>query len=326
MASGQSPSSNPTIVGNCISCEGLVRVSAKTKANASVRCPHCQETFPLTALLESVAPEVEILQGGASTTTSASPPVATPASTTPAPAPPARPQKAEFYIDQTAETAKDAAGKFVVPSQLAKGARRRKSSRRGRSSRSSSSRSDSGSSRDGRSEDFDHRNFSRTSNKDQNGEAIPSDASRNGSSRDSQQREQSERAEGANPHHAIHSHRSTRHRDQRAIEESSEPNAAVAILKIFAGGILAMPISYLIVMWVFSRDPFYIGERLGEKLPFVVPASMRAAAEEDDTDSASPNSGIADFDDQNPDSPSRVIESGFGDSSIGSEALKGLDP
>jgi len=73
-------------------------------------------------LLENAVPEVEVIQQ--------------PGPTVPTPKP-------ELYIDQTAETGKDASGKFVVPSQLAKGARRRKSSRSksGRSkSRSSSSR------------------------------------------------------------------------------------------------------------------------------------------------------------------------------------------
>ena len=117
MPSGKPPSSNSIIVGNCIACEGLVRVSAKAKATSDVRCPHCQQTFPLAALLESAVPEVEIIEPESASA-----------------------EKKNLYIDQNVNTGKDAAGKFVVPSQLAKGARRRKSSRRS-SSRSGSSRS-----------------------------------------------------------------------------------------------------------------------------------------------------------------------------------------
>jgi len=92
MPPGQSSDPNSIIVGNCISCEGLVRVSARTKANAAIRCPHCQETFPLLRLLESSVPEVEVVEPAMGANTSAE---TGPAKET---------QSANLHIDKGAET------------------------------------------------------------------------------------------------------------------------------------------------------------------------------------------------------------------------------
>ena len=320
MPSGQSPRSNSIIVGNCTACEGLVRVSAKAKANSNVRCPHCQEIFPLLRLLESAVPEVEVLQ-----TNSPSTPTHTPATTTTR-------EKRDLYIDQTAELGKkDAAGKFVVPSQLAKGARRRKSSRRSRggSSSSSSNRSSSdSSSRESRQTGVYQGDDERDRAREATVQTRPVDNHRNGvvaephlhphESRDHS--ENLNRVEGE-------SHRSTRHRDMRAIQAmNSEPNPVVTFLKVLAGGALALPIAYLIVMWVFNQDPLGIGPQLGEKIPFVVPSALRGeAAETQDSDSDSSSDGLFRLDeDSDPLSPN-VIDSGFKQFDIGQEALEGLD-
>ena len=310
MPSGQSPSSNSIIVGNCISCEGLVRVSAKTKANADVRCPHCQQTFPLLRLLESAVPEVEIVGSETSPAVTA---VEKPG------------DNAGLYIDKTSEVNKDAAGKFVVPSQLSKGARRRKSSRSGRSrsgSRSSSRRSESDSYRDNRS-DSDYRNDGGTTTQEAYKDTSLNGSSLNGSDRTYESSDSSDnssyRDEDRND-----SHRSTRHRDRREAEaDDSEPNPAVTVLKVFAGAALALPIAYLIVMWVFARDPLGIGQQLGEKMPFIVPSSLRADTQEVE-DSSSDDDNIG-FNADDSDSDSSRVDFGFGNLNIGSEALEGLD-
>ena len=132
--------------------------------------------------------------------------------------------------------------------------------------------------------------------------------------------EPSERSDNSSHSEVNQSHRSTRHRDRRAEEDDSEPNSVVVFLKVLAGGALALPIAYLIVMWVFSRDPLGIAERLGETVPFVVPSSMRGEADEvpepkvEDT----PGGFQGDLNTLTPD----AIDSGFDDIKIGEEALQ----
>ena len=305
MPPGQSPSSNSIIVGNCIACEGLLRVSAKTNATSNVRCPHCKETFPLARLLESAVPEVEIIQSEASSTTT---------TTTTA----QKQEKPGLYIDNTTETAKDASGKFVVPSQLAKGARRRKSSRRSDGSSRSSSRS---SSRDSHRSHGDRGTSSDVSSRSSQGENH-----RNGSVSESEftSRQSNEQYDGVRNDSESLSHRSTRHRDMRATEAAeSEPSPVVTFLKVVAGGGLALPIAYLIVMWVFSLDPLGVGQRLGEKMPFIVPSAFRADNDVDaDPKPDSEGIGIPELDDS---SSSEPVDFGFGDLSIGQEALQDFD-
>jgi len=277
MPPGQSSDPNSIIVGNCISCEGLVRVSARTKANAAVRCPHCQETFPLLRLLESSVPEVEVVEPamGANTSVETGSAKGT--------------QSANLHIDKGAEAGKDASGKFVVPSQLAKGARRRKSSRRRRRESSSSAQSDHESSRESRRNHASSESRERSSGADEHSQ-----------SRDS---------EGV----AQQSHRSTRHRDSRIEQERKAENSAVSdFAKVLIGAMLALPIAYLIVMWVFARDPLGIGDRLSKIVPFIVP---RVFHEDSNADpDPTPKASTDEFED---------FESAFDDLSIGEEALQG---
>ena len=328
MPSGHPPIPNSLIVGNCIACSGLVRVSATANASAEVRCPHCQQTFPLVRLLESAVPEVEVVE----------PQVA-----------PVEKQPQKLYIDQTAETKKDASGKFVVPSQLSKGARRRKSSRsrsHNSSSRSSSSSSESERSSRRRSDSRSHsdarlsarrqpetqeRNDERveeTSYKNRHPENEHRDATplHHHSDSESLDREQElfdqPRASSDRSEPPLSSHRSTRHRDARAAEALNiKPNPAVDFLKMVAGACLALPIAYLVVMWVFTQDPLRIGGGLAEKLPFLVPTALHADAEydaDDDTPAATDQSFLDFSDDEG------SLEESFEGINIGGEALKGL--
>jgi len=337
MSSAQPPNPGSTIVGNCIACNGLVRVPAKANANASVRCPHCQETFPLMKLLENAVPEVEVIQQPGPTV-----PAPTP---TPTPTPTAKP---ELYIDQTAETGKDASGKFVVPSQLAKGARRRKSSRSksGRSkSRSSSSRRNESdeSSQQSRGwqpyREASHGEPDQTVASDHRSEPLYDGTShirsrpehaRSESSQDVQQsRENRTRTSRVEDQ----PHRSTRHRDYRAAHgHFSGDSSGNDFLRIFAGASLALPIAYLIVMWVFVQDPLGIAEGVGSRVPFLVPSALRANADSDKTpaatDSETPDSETPDFEDIEEFSDDEDFEFEDGDSeilNIGKEALRGLN-
>jgi len=306
----------------------LVRVSATANANAKVRCPHCQQTFPLVHLLESAVPEVEVVEPQV---------VAPPEAQTQTQVPK---QKRELYIDQTAETVKDAAGKFVVPSQLAKGARRRKSSRSGRSRSRSSSRNSETERSSHRGSDSrsrpsgnrsDHREKQRTDRVDQASHTAGSIANNSANDARPQRKPVGESFDHDQETHAqsrssssrseppLSSHRSTRHRDARAAEAlQAMPNPAMDILKVIAGACLALPIAYLIVMWVFTLDPLGIGAGLGEKLPFMVPAAIRGEA---DPDEDPPGTTEPSFLEDDEDSLGFGVEG----LNVGSEALKDLE-
>jgi len=90
-------------------------------------------------------------------------------------------------------------------------------------------------------------------------------------------------------------------------------------LKVIAGACLALPIAYLIVMWVFTQDPLGIGQGLGEKLPFAVPAVLRGELETDDD---APDTTEQNFltDDEN-----SSFAPGFEDLNVGGEALRGFE-
>ena len=82
---------------------------------------------------------------------------------------------------------------------------------------------------------------------------------------------------------------------------------------------MAMPVAYLIVMWVFTLDPLGIGEGIGEKLPLLVPAALRAKAEPDDEDA--PRATGQDFvalDNEEDDQESFDLD-------VGGRALKGFE-
>lgn len=328
MPSGHPPTPNSIIVGNCIECSGLVRVSTTTSATASVRCPHCQQTFPLASLLEMAVPEVEVMEPQAV---------------------PVKKEKQKLYIDQTTETVKDAAGRFVVPSQLAKGARRRKSSRRSGSSRSRSSSSETD--RSSRGNDSPSRDDNRslaqrngdpkTQNQrvsdraddtrrkphpSENGSRSAAPRSKNydagGESYSRKQESQPTKSyDGSKQSYG--SHRSTRHRDARMAEElNSKPQPVLDILKIVGGAGLALPIAYMVVLWVFARDPLGVGENLGKNLPFLVPTTFRTKTEPDaDSTPSATNQGFQDFQDFTDDG-----QNIFDSFDIGGEALKGLHP
>ena len=48
------------------------------------------------------------------------------------------------------------------------------------------------------------------------------------------------------------------------------------VLKIALGGFLAIPIAYLLIMWIFNKDPLNVAPSIGKTIPFVVPESLRA--------------------------------------------------
>ncbi|MGY8748992.1 MAG: hypothetical protein ACKVHR_13180 [Pirellulales bacterium] len=54
-------SPNSSILGNCLSCKGLVRVPVESSANSKVRCPHCSNEYWLSEILDELVPSLEII-------------------------------------------------------------------------------------------------------------------------------------------------------------------------------------------------------------------------------------------------------------------------
>ena len=53
----------PMILGNCIRCNGLMRVPVTTDVTHVARCPHCEARFPVQQLIASAVPAAEIMEG-----------------------------------------------------------------------------------------------------------------------------------------------------------------------------------------------------------------------------------------------------------------------
>jgi hypothetical protein len=213
--------SESIIIGNCLSCRGLVRVPAKAPAKSVVRCPHCSESYQLAEILDQAVPELELVEGASDESDVAVV------------------DKVLIKTDQDKEG--EEREKFVVPPQLSQGARRR--SRR----RSSSNEA---------SDSVDHSAVSRVNTSESGGLDYPRRRSSSTGRSRSSSRSSSKSRRG--------------HR---------EPNAVVELVKIVLGGLLAIPIAYLLVFWIFKQDPLNVGPSLGNVVPFLVPAEFR-----DDTD------------------------------------------
>lgn len=54
-------SPDSSILGNCLSCQGLVRVPVKSSADSKVRCPHCSNEYRLSEILDESVPALEII-------------------------------------------------------------------------------------------------------------------------------------------------------------------------------------------------------------------------------------------------------------------------
>lgn len=204
-------------LGNCLSCQGLVRVPAKTPSSSVVRCPHCSESYRLSQILNQAVPELEIVEGSE------------PEEDTP---------RVDQIVIKKDDDLKDREV-FVVPPQLSKGAKR---SGRRRGSNSSSGKSTDGQETSGGSNGERSKRKSSSSSRSKRRSNFGS-SSRGGKSKRSPQFE---------------------------------------LLKVVFGGLLAIPIAYLLVLWVFRQDPLNVGPSVGNVVPFLIPADLRGA--EDDAD------------------------------------------
>ena len=56
---------------------------------------------------------------------------------------------------------------------------------------------------------------------------------------------------------------------------SRNRKSGTEVIKVIIGGLLAIPIAYMLVIWVFRQDPINIGPKIGNAIPFLVPAEFR---------------------------------------------------
>jgi len=242
------------ILGNCISCNGLMRVPVTTDVTHVARCPHCETGFPVQQLIASAIPAAEIIEG----------------------------EVAEDFtpaVDRVRETNEEDDGvkprtRFEVPKQLYNGAKFRR--RRRRRSRESDERKEqavkdkerASSSRPGiipssvpvaptHSATAEARvvdEVPKESSRSRSSSSTPSDSS-SSSSRSSRSQ-------------------SSGRRPSSRSEIEDDPDSALEWLKIAAGGIIAFPTAYLGLMWILGLDPFGLAPTIHKVVPFVVPSSL----------------------------------------------------
>lgn len=246
-----------TIIGNCLSCQGLVRVPAKAPASSKVRCPHCTKSFLLSQILDQAIPELELIDEE-----------------------PAPTVETDLLVDSNGAS-KDEEGRFVVPSQLRSKPRSRKSrsTEKGRTrSKNSRSRGRTRSSGAGKVERQEF-NFEREANVPEQGNAATNefavasveDEVRRSAPDNGRRNSRSNRS-GREERNSRRSNRRPRSQNQGYGKNS---NPALEVFKVILGGLLAVPIAYLLVLWVFGQDPLQVGPTIGKSVPFVVPAKFR---------------------------------------------------
>ena len=264
---------HPMILGNCISCNGLMRVPVTTDVTHVARCPHCEIRFPVQQLIASAIPAAEIIKGVVR-------------------------EDITPIVDRVRDQSDDEdkpRTKFEVPKQLHDGAKHRR--RRRRRSRGSDERKDRAIKESGRPESS--RSSSGATQPKINPASVPlastqsaasaevaeaadvgvldevpmrpassspSYSAGDSSSSDSSSRSRSEsRSSG--------SRSSSRRSSSRHVDETSD-NAALEWLKIVFGGMLALPLAYLGLMWIAGLDPFGVANQINNVAPILVPDSM----------------------------------------------------
>lgn len=270
-------SNSSTIVANCLECSGLVRVPVDAPSDSMVRCPHCQTSFALSEILGDAIPEVEVVDASETPSESNVPHV-------------------DKVLSQRNEEGE--LKKFVVPPQLSKGAQR---PGRTRSSNESSQSSPSdetyvstdeptiASAPDNHNSFFDPGVQVDTGSYDSptSAPAIQEDVSPNRGERRSRRESRSNRSG---------SRRSSSSRRRSSSRKPAKgPNPTIEFLKVVFGGVLAIPIAYLIVLLAFKQDPLSLAPSISKVAPFLVPESLRPAETEDE-DSNTPGSNAPEND------------------------------
>ncbi len=253
------------ILGNCIACNGLMRVPVTTDVTHVACCPHCEKRFPVQQLIASAIPAAEIIEG----------------------------EVAQDYtpvVDRVREPADENAVKprvkFEVPKQIYNGAKHRR--RRRRRSRSSDERKEQAikeaeRSRTGRpkinastvpvattqsaSSTVEETTADEATSAVKVVDEVPRESAR---SRSSSSGSSSSRSSSSESRSSRSSKSSSRRSSSSEPEE--EPDSVVEWLKITVGGFIAFPLAYLGLMWIVGLDPFGLAPTIHKVVPFVVPS------------------------------------------------------
>lgn len=240
------------LFANCTQCEGIIRIPITVRPDSTLVCPHCNDQVKLDIVLAQQVPEVKYADG--------TPPSATESSSD-------SDELESIQIETEGATAQQD-GKFVVPPQLAAGIKKRR-----RRKRSSESRSKS-------------RESSKSDGKLSEAEEIRR------ARRDEHQKREREKKkleiERANAPIAVPRPTS---RKSSSRHNTPKRSPVVEALKVIAGGLLAIPIAYLLLMWVFSRDPLGLAPSIHSAAPYLVPDAM-IAVEEESGISSTPDASI----------------------------------
>ena len=266
--------SGPIIAGNCISCMGMVRISHSMSVNATVRCPHCQESFVLMDLLDQSLPPLEVVVN--ETVGDASEQEDAPYIDT-----------LHLKRDEQENRPEKPRVKFEIPKALRDGARKKR--RRRRRSRSSSSGSERGSSRsenstsnfvipsesptEGASPSNDSTTMGEAVERRRSSSHRSSDGSRSGR-RSSRSNDSSSTRNGS---HAPHRGKVKTHASR--LKEAQPEFDLRVIGRVLVGGILAFAMAYLMLIWIFKADPLGIAPGVSKTVPFAIPSSMQNVAE-----------------------------------------------
>ena len=261
----------PMILGNCISCNGLMRVPVTTDVTHVARCPHCEVRFPVQQLIASAIPAAEIIEGALSEDLT---PIV------------------DRVREQSTDDSEKPRTKFEVPKQLHDGAKHRR--RRRRRSRGSDERKDqaikeSGGPASSRSSSSSSSGSSRPKI---NAASVPLASTQTAASAEAadvgvldevpmppSSSSQSFSSSAESPSRDRSASRSSegrsnsRRSSSRRVEETSD-NPFMEWLKIGLGGMIALPLAYLGMMWIAGSDPFGVAGQINNVAPFLVPDSM----------------------------------------------------
>ena len=298
----------PIIAGNCISCMGMVRISHSMSVNATVRCPHCQESFVLRDLLDQSLPPLEVVvneQAANDSESEDAPYIDT----------------LHLKRDENANRPEKPRVKFQIPKALRDGAKKKRRRRRSRSS-----------SGDKRSSSRSNSNFVIPSNSSVDAAATKSDSTTMGeaverqrSSRSSSQRS----SDGSRRSSTSRGGDSSSYRGKVTTHATRMKEAKVeidvmAIARGFIGCIIAISVGYLMLIWVLKMDPLGVAPAISKTAPFVIPSSMQGGEKPEVVveDKSKPElpSYLADDEGIKPFEP----ESSFGDG--GRIAVPDIDP
>lgn len=267
------------ILGNCISCNGLMRVPVTTDVTHVARCPHCGVRFPVQQLIASAIPAAEIIDGEIA-------------------------QEIMPMVDRikakSEENADKPRTKFEVAKQLHDGAKhRRRRRRRSHSGQQSESSSDENRDRSRSSVASDRSGDPRSS---RSGGRIDASSVPLASTQSLAAAESAgvkivdgdrlpDGDRGARKSSPWSSSRSTNRTSSRSqnnsrrhspaqLSEDVAENSLLEIVKIVFGGMIAFPLAYLAMMWMGGLDPFSLAVPMQNVAPFFVPPSLMTDPDE----------------------------------------------